>query len=326
MATKAISKLAKWAATVEGVTLFTKKEAPTITAVSTGNAVIDLVTGIGGFPAGRMVEVFGTESSGKTTLALQCAAKVQRNGGGVLFIDAEHAFDPNYFASLGGDLKELVLYQPQSAEDAFKLARDACGSGAVSLVIIDSIASMTPAAELEPEDKSGLGLQARLMSVELRRMVAPANNNGVLVLLINQVRTKPNSYGNPEYTPGGNALKFYTSMRISLKNIGQIKRSDKVIGNTIRIRAVKNKLAQPYKEVEVPLYYGLGFSQTAALLDYATNELNLKAVSKSRGVWKINDKSYTDHHEALRAFEASPELAHEVLEAIRAVDVLETAQ
>ena len=315
MNSKIATKLAKWAASVEGVTLFAKREAKSVPVLSTGNAIIDAVTGIGGFPVGRFTEIFGGESSGKTTLALSCAATAQREGKGVLLVDAEHAFDPNYYTRIGGDMGNLALLQPYSAEGAFKVIREACASGVIQLVIVDSLAALTPEDELEEDTKIGLGSQARMLSYEFRRLTQPASANGVCIVFLNQVRTKPNAYGSPEYTPGGNAPRFYASMRISLRNVGQIKRSDKVVGNTIRIRVVKNKLANPFQETEVPLYHGLGFSQAAALLDRAIDE-NIDGVSKVRGLWKIGSKSYSNHIDAIEAFSKEKALVEAALATI----------
>ena len=251
--------------------------------VSTGSLGLDLALGIGGFPKGRIVEIYGPESSGKTTLALHVVAEMQKKGGTCAFIDAEHALDPAYARKLGVDLDGLLISQPDTGEQSLEIADTLVRSGAVDVLVIDSVAALVPRAELEGDmGDSQPGLQARLMSQALRKLTGSISKSGTMVIFINQLRLKIGvMYGSPETTTGGNALKFYASIRIDIRRVGQIKDRDEVVGNQTRIKVVKNKLAPPFRTVDLDIMYGEGISKMGELLD-----LGVKAdlVEKS-GAW-----------------------------------------
>jgi recombination protein RecA len=254
-----------------------------IEAVSSGSLGLDIALGIGGLPRGRIVEIFGPESSGKTTLALHCVAEAQKKGGICAFIDAEHALDPVYARKLGVNIDELLISQPDHGEQALEIADTLVRSGAVDVLIIDSVAALVPRAELEGEMGDALpGLQARLMSQALRKLTASISKSNTMVIFINQIRMKIGvMYGSPETTTGGNALKFYASVRLDIRRIGAIKERDEVIGNQTRVKVVKNKLAPPFKQVEFDIMYGEGVSKTGEILD-----LGVKAgVVEKSGAW-----------------------------------------
>ncbi len=254
-----------------------------IPAISTGALGIDLALGIGGIPKGRIVEVYGPESSGKTTLALHIAAECQKAGGTVAFVDAEHALDTTYAAKLGVDIPNTLISQPDSGEQALEITDMLVRSGAVDLLIIDSVAALTPRAELEGDmGDSHMGLQARLMSQALRKLTGSISRSKTTVIFINQLRMKIGVvFGNPETTTGGNALKFYSSVRIDIRRIGAIKEGDAITGNRTRVKIVKNKVAPPFKQVEFDIMYGEGISKTGDLLDLAVEQ---KIVDKA-GAW-----------------------------------------
>jgi recombination protein RecA len=294
-----------------------QQQALDIEAVSTGSLSLDLALGIGGLPKGRIIEVYGPESSGKTTLALQVLAEAQKKGGICAFVDAEHALDPIYAKKLGVKTGELLISQPDTGEQALEIADTLIKSGSISVLVIDSVAALTPKAELEGEmGDHHVGLQSRLMSQALRKITGSVSKSNTMVIFINQIRMKIGvMFGNPETTSGGNALKFYSSVRLDIRRIGAIKDKDEIIGNSTRVKVVKNKVAPPFKVVEFDLMYGKGISKTGELVD-----LGVKAgVVEKAGAWYAykGEKIGQGRENAKIFLETNPKAAEEIEKTIR---------
>ncbi len=254
-----------------------------VEAISTGSLGLDIALGVGGLPKGRVVEIYGPESSGKTTLTLQVIAEAQKAGGTAAFVDAEHALDPVYAEKLGVDVDELLVSQPDTGEQALEITDMLVRSGAVDIVVVDSVAALTPKAEIEGDmGDTHVGLQARLMSQALRKLTGNIKRSNTMVIFINQIRMKIGvMFGNPETTTGGNALKFYSSVRLDIRRIGAIKKADEVIGNETRVKVVKNKVAPPFKQVEFDLLYGEGISREGEIIDLGVRE----GIVDKAGAW-----------------------------------------
>ncbi|MEO1311586.1 MAG: recombinase RecA [Pseudomonadota bacterium] len=287
-------------------------------AVSTGSLGLDIALGIGGLPKGRIIEIYGPESSGKTTLALHCVSEAQKAGGVGAFIDAEHALDPAYAKKLGVDLDELLISQPDTGEQALEIADTLVRSGAVDVLVIDSVAALTPRAELEGDMGDSLpGLQARLMSQALRKLTGSISKSNCMVIFINQIRMKIGvMFGSPETTTGGNALKFYASVRLDIRRIGSIKNRDEIVGNQTRVKVVKNKVAPPFKQVEFDIMYGEGVSKSGELIDLGVQG---NVIEKSGSWYSYNSTRIGQGRENAKAFmKDNPDVAAEVENAIRA--------
>ncbi|WP_350147260.1 recombinase RecA [Pyruvatibacter sp.] len=289
-----------------------------IESISTGSLGLDVALGIGGLPRGRIIEIYGPESSGKTTLALHTVAEAQKAGGICAFVDAEHALDPSYAKKLGVDIDELLISQPDAGEQALEIADTLVRSGAIDVLVIDSVAALTPRAELEGDmGDMQPGMQARLMSKALRKLTGSISKSNTMVIFINQIRMKIGvMFGNPETTTGGNALKFYASVRLDIRRIGAIKDRDEVVGNQTRVKVVKNKVAPPFRQVEFDIIYGQGISKTGELLD-----LGVKAniVEKSGSWFSYDSQRIGQGRENAKTFLAeNPDVADEIERKIRA--------
>ena len=289
-----------------------------IESVSTGSLSLDLALGIGGLPKSRIVEIYGPESSGKTTLALQVVAEAQKTGGTCAFVDAEHALDPTYAKKLGVNTTELLISQPDTGEQALEIADTLVRSGAVSVLVIDSVAALTPRAELEGDmGDTHVGLQARLMSQALRKLTGSISKSNTMVIFINQIRMKIGvMFGSPETTAGGNALKFYSSVRMDIRRIGAIKEKDEIIGNQTRVKVVKNKVAPPFKVVEFDIMYGEGISKTGELIDLGSKA----GIIEKSGAWYAykGEKIGQGRENAKQYLKNNPSTAAEIEMAIRA--------
>jgi recombination protein RecA len=288
-----------------------------VEAISTGSLGLDIALGIGGLPRGRVVEIYGPESSGKTTLALQVVSESQKKGGICAFVDAEHALDPVYARKLGVKVEDLLISQPDAGEQALEIADTLVRSGAIDVLVVDSVAALTPRAELEGEmGDMQPGMQARLMSKALRKLTASISKSKCMVIFINQIRMKIGiMFGNPETTTGGNALKFYASVRLDIRRIGQIKDREEIVGNETRVKVVKNKVAPPFKQVEFDIMYGEGISKVGELVD-----LGVKAgiIEKSGAWFSYNGERIGQGRENTKAFlKAHPKIAEQVEKAIR---------
>ena len=294
------------------------QKAVEIETVSTGSLGLDIALGVGGLPRGRVIEIYGPESSGKTTLTLHCIAEAQKNGGVCAFVDAEHALDPVYARKLGVHLDDLLISQPDTGEQALEITDTLVRSGAVDVLVVDSVAALTPRAEIEGEmGDVQPGLQARLMSQALRKLTASISKSNTMVIFINQIRMKIGvMYGSPETTTGGNALKFYASVRLDIRRTGAIKDRDEVTGNSTRVKVVKNKVAPPFKQVEFDIMYGEGISKVGELVD-----LGVKAgIVEKAGAWFSYDSQRLGQgrENAKTFFKANPDVARKVEAAIRA--------
>ena len=290
-----------------------------IEAVSTGSIGLDVALGIGGLPRGRIIEIYGPESSGKTTLTLHAIAETQKKGGTAAFVDAEHALDPDYAEKLGVNIDDLLVSQPDTGEQALEITDMLVRSGAVDVVVVDSVAALTPKAEIEGDmGDSHMGLQARLMSQALRKLTANIKRSNTLVIFINQIRMKIGvMFGNPETTTGGNALKFYSSVRLDIRRIGAIKKGDEILGNETRVKVVKNKVAPPFKQVEFDILYGEGISREGELIDLGVSN-NL--VEKSGAWYSYNGTRIGQGKDNVRTYlKENPEIASEIEVRIREI-------
>ena len=289
-----------------------------IQVVSTGSLTLDLALGVGGLPRGRVVEIYGPESSGKTTLTLQVIAEMQKIGGTAAFIDAEHALDPQYAGKLGVNVEDLLVSQPDTGEQALEIADMLVRSGAVDIIVIDSVAALTPKAEIEGEmGDTHMGLQARLMSQALRKLTGNIKRTNTLVIFINQIRMKIGvMFGNPETTTGGNALKFYASVRLDIRRIGNIKKGDEVIGSETRVKVVKNKVAPPFKQAEFDILYNEGISHEGEIIELG---VNANIVEKSGAWFSYNKERIGQGKDNARQFlKEHPQIAQEIEAKIRA--------
>ena len=294
-----------------------------IESTPTGSLGLDIALGIGGLPKGRIVEIFGPESSGKTTLTLHCVSEEQKQGGVCAFVDAEHALDPQYAKKLGIDLDELLISQPDTGEQALEITDTLVRSGAVSLIVVDSVAALTPKSELEGDmGDSSVGVQARLMSQAMRKLTGSISRSNCMVIFINQIRMKIGvMFGSPETTTGGNALKFYSSVRLDIRRIGAIKDRDEVVGNATRVKVVKNKVAPPFKQVEFDIMYGEGISKTGELLDLG---VKVGVVEKSGAWYSYGDERIGQGRENAKTFlKENNGIALEIEDKIRAAHGLD---
>ena len=288
-----------------------------IPAISTGSIGLDAALGIGGLPKGRVVEIYGPEASGKTTLAIHAIAEAQKQGGIAAFIDAEHAFDRFYAQKLGVDIENLLISQPDNGEQALEIADNLIRSGAIDMIVIDSVAALTPKSEIEGEmGDSKMGLQARLMSQALRKLTSTISKTGACCIFINQLREKIGvMFGNPETTTGGNALKFYASVRLDIRRISQIKDGDNVVGNRVRVKVVKNKVAPPFRQAEFDIIYGEGFSKAGEIIDIGVEN----GIVKKSGSWySYDDTKLGQGRDAVKSLILdNPELSDELEQLVR---------
>ena len=297
------------------------REAVDVDVIPTGSLLLDDALGVGGYPKGRIIEIYGPESSGKTTLALHAIAECQKQGGRAAFIDAEHSIDPTYAKKLGVDVDELILSQPDSGEQALEIAEMLASSGAINLIVVDSVAALVPQAELDGEmSDSSVGMQARLMSKALRKIAGILNKKECAMIFINQLREKVGvMYGNPETTSGGRALKFYATIRLDIRRTEAIKAGSEVTGNTCRIKVVKNKVAAPFKQCEVDIIYGEGISKDAEILDCAVEQ----GIIKKSGSWfEYNGQKIAQGRDAAKAYiKANADVREALIKAIRIAKV-----
>ena len=301
-----------------------------VDVIPTGSILLDQALGVGGYPRGRIIEIYGPESSGKTTLALEAIAEAQRKGGRAAFVDAEHAIDPDYAHKLGVNIDELILSQPDSGEQALEIVEMLAASGALDIIVVDSVAALVPQAELDGEmSDNQVGLQARLMSKGMRKIAGVLNRTGTVVIFINQLREKVGvMYGNPETTTGGRALKFYASIRIDIRRAEAIKNGTNIIGNTVKVKVVKNKVAPPFHSCIIDLIYGEGISRYGEILDLGTS-LNL--IGKTGNWYTLGDNKIGNGREAAKAYlrehpEQTDELEKEIRSAISKDGVIEFAE
>ncbi len=288
-----------------------------VPVIGSGSIGLDVALGVGGYPRGRIIEIYGPESSGKTTLAIHAIAEAQKQGGIAAFIDAEHAFDRFYAQKLGVDIENLYISQPDNGEQALEIADHLIRSGAIDIIVIDSVAALTPKAEIEGEmGESKMGLQARLMSQALRKLAANINKTNTTCIFINQLREKIGvMFGNPETTTGGNALKFYASVRLDIRRIGQLKEGEDIQGNRARVKVVKNKLAPPFRKAEFDIMYGLGISKPGELIDLG---VDLDIIKKSGSWFSYGETRHGQGRDAVRSLlKDNPELSEELEEKIK---------
>jgi recombination protein RecA len=288
-----------------------------ISTISSGSLALDVALGVGGYPRGRVIEIYGPESSGKTTVALHAIAEVQKTGGTAAFIDAEHALDPAYSEKLGVNIDELLLSQPDTGEQALEIAEALVRSGAVDIIVIDSVAALVPKAEIEGEmGDSHMGLQARMMSQALRKLSGAINKSNTIAIFINQVREKIGvMFGNPETTPGGRALKFYSTVRLEVRRAEQLKQGNEIVGNKTKIKVVKNKVAPPFRQAEVDIMYGQGISQEGEIIDMGAD---LDIVLKSGSWYSYNEERVGQGRENAKLFlKENQDIALEISQKIR---------
>lgn len=292
-----------------------------VDVIHSGSLLIDNALGVGGYPKGRIIEIFGPESSGKTTLALHAIAEAQKKGGTAAFVDAEHSIDPVYARNLGVNIDELILSQPDSGEQALEIVELLANSGGIDLIIVDSVAALVPQAELDGNmGDAAVGLQARLLSKAMRKLAGILNNNECTVIFINQLREKVGViYGNPETTTGGRALKFYASVRIDIRRAEAIKDGSNIIGNTVNVKIVKNKVSPPFKNCQVDIIYGKGIAKTAEILDLG---VQMGILTRSGSWYEYNGERFANGREAGKQYlESHPELADELLKKIQTGEV-----
>ena len=287
--------------------------------ISTGSVTLDMALGVGGYPKGRIIEIYGPESSGKTTFALHAIAEAQKQGGVAAFIDAEHALDPRYAHALGVDVDNLIVSQPDTGEQALEIADQLIKSGAIAILVVDSVAALVPKAEIDGDmGDAHVGIQARLMSQAMRKLSGAISKSNAVAIFINQIREKVGvMFGNPETTSGGRALKFYASIRLDIRRVEQIKQGDTAIGNLTRVKVVKNKVAPPFRQVDVDLIYGKGISREAEILDLA---VKFDIINKSGSWFSYNDEKLGQGRENIKDYlKQNPNLCEEILDKIKAI-------